>query len=341
MKTTIRAVAAVVTLAAASAAAQSGTCALFTRPTDTVRIGSNTSFSGDYTLEWSGFMLDQPVATNPPATFNARVWSEQDSVTEDKMLALNPNRTPVGWVNSCYDGTSGPSALPMLQRTHVALVRFGGVRKLYVNGVAVATSNEPCAPLNGGGSNMALGAFVYVGQPASNYWRAAPVALDWIRVSNSARYSGGFTPPSEASLGLDAQTQLLMNFEGPNPWRDLANPSAQITPGAGVLGGTSPTISPADCNNDGIVDFGQILDGTFPDANGNGVPDCCDLGVSCVLCFGDVSGNRTVDAVDLAALLAAWGTSGQGEFDTDVDNSGVVDGADLALLLSAWGPCPQ
>ncbi|MCH2160232.1 MAG: right-handed parallel beta-helix repeat-containing protein [Phycisphaerales bacterium] len=32
----------------------------------------------------------------------------------------------------------------------------------------------------------------------------------------------------------------------------------------------------ADCNGDGIVDYGQILDGTFADDNGNGIPDCCD-----------------------------------------------------------------
>ena len=32
----------------------------------------------------------------------------------------------------------------------------------------------------------------------------------------------------------------------------------------------------ADCNGDGIVDYGQILDGTFSDADGNGVPDACD-----------------------------------------------------------------
>ena len=30
----------------------------------------------------------------------------------------------------------------------------------------------------------------------------------------------------------------------------------------------------ADCNGDGIVDYGQILDGTFSDDDGNGVPDC-------------------------------------------------------------------
>ena len=32
----------------------------------------------------------------------------------------------------------------------------------------------------------------------------------------------------------------------------------------------------ADCNEDGIVDYGQILDGTFEDTDGNGVPDCCE-----------------------------------------------------------------
>ncbi|MGA1631090.1 MAG: hypothetical protein ACO4BU_03175, partial [Phycisphaerales bacterium] len=45
----------------------------------------------------------------------------------------------------------------------------------------------------------------------------------------------------------------------------------------------------ADCNGDWIVDYGQILDGTFEDANGNGVPDCCDEGVDCDPCLGDVN----------------------------------------------------
>ena len=37
----------------------------------------------------------------------------------------------------------------------------------------------------------------------------------------------------------------------------------------------------ADCNDDGIVDYGQILDGTYADNDGNGVPDCCDAGEPC------------------------------------------------------------
>ena len=93
----------------------------------------------------------------------------------------------------------------------------------------------------------------------------------------------------------------------------------------------------ADCNADGIVDKGQILQGQLVDADANGVPDVCEVDP----CPGDVTNGGTVDAADLSILLAAWGTNGQAEFDTDIDNSGLVDGGDLALVLGGWGPCPQ
>jgi len=37
----------------------------------------------------------------------------------------------------------------------------------------------------------------------------------------------------------------------------------------------------ADCNSDGIVDYGQILSGQLIDTNSNGIPDCCEQGTSC------------------------------------------------------------
>jgi hypothetical protein len=96
-----------------------------------------------------------------------------------------------------------------------------------------------------------------------------------------------------------------------------------------------------DCNNDGTVDYGQIRSGELDDANLNNIPDCCEAGVSCIPCEGDVSGNGVVDGVDLAAVLGAWGSSGKGEFSTDTNGDGVVDGTDLATVLSGWGPCPS
>jgi hypothetical protein len=92
----------------------------------------------------------------------------------------------------------------------------------------------------------------------------------------------------------------------------------------------------ADCNGDGIVDYGQILLGQLVDANNNGVPDSCEVDP----CPADVTRNGVVDGVDLAAILGAWGTDGQNQFDCDIDNDGIVSGTDLAFVLGGWGPCP-
>ena len=47
----------------------------------------------------------------------------------------------------------------------------------------------------------------------------------------------------------------------------------------------------------------------------------------------DLDGNGTVDATDLATLLAAWGSCACA---ADIDASGEVDAIDLAMLLAAW-----
>jgi len=57
-------------------------------------------------------------------------------------------------------------------------------------------------------------------------------------------------------------------------------------------------------------------------------------------CPGDVVETGVIDGIDLAAVLGAWGTSGQGSFDTDTNDDGIVDGIDLATVLGGWGACP-
>ncbi len=91
----------------------------------------------------------------------------------------------------------------------------------------------------------------------------------------------------------------------------------------------------ADCNNDGIVDYGQILSGQLVDANSNGIPDTCELGP----CAGDVIPDGVINGVDLAAVLSAWGTTGQGQFPADANRDGIVNGTDLSYVLSGWGTC--
>jgi formylglycine-generating enzyme required for sulfatase activity len=91
----------------------------------------------------------------------------------------------------------------------------------------------------------------------------------------------------------------------------------------------------ADCNSDGIVDYGQILNGQLLDTNGDGVPDSCEVDP----CPADTNNSGAVNGVDLAIVLGAWGTSGQSDGDADINRDGVVNGQDLAFVLGAWGPC--
>ncbi len=41
----------------------------------------------------------------------------------------------------------------------------------------------------------------------------------------------------------------------------------------------------ADCNSDGIVDYGQIVTGELDDTNANNIPDCCEEGTACPVNF--------------------------------------------------------
>jgi hypothetical protein len=90
----------------------------------------------------------------------------------------------------------------------------------------------------------------------------------------------------------------------------------------------------ADCNNDGIVDYGQILDGTMEDANSNGIPDVCEITCS----DADLYRNGLVDGADLGILLSEWGPA-TASTTSDLDGDGTVGGGDLGLMLSYWGNC--
>ena len=97
----------------------------------------------------------------------------------------------------------------------------------------------------------------------------------------------------------------------------------------------------ADCNNDGAVDYGQILQGQLADANTDGIPDTCQCGTIPSLpacCPGDLDHDRTVGGADIGLLLSNWGPCGSACL-YDLNNDSKVNGGDLGLLLAGWGPC--
>ncbi len=86
-----------------------------------------------------------------------------------------------------------------------------------------------------------------------------------------------------------------------------------------------------DCQPNGIPDDCDIADGTSQDINGNGIPDECE-------CPADITGDGTIDVLDLLAVLSAWGPCPP-ICPADVNSDGVVDVLDLLEVLAAWGQC--
>ena len=164
--------------------------------------------------------------------------------------------------------------------------------------------------------------------------KSAPTASwTWITGESWGIPAGQST--SFDGVGFDAQSPLFLEQAIRDgvvlQWADESN-SANI-------GNLSAIEWSADCNSDGIVDFGQIRAGELEDTNANNIPDCCENGNPCA-CDADVTGNGNVDAADLAAVLSAWGGAPTGKANADVNGDGNVDAADLAAVLSSWGPCP-
>ena len=110
--------------------------------------------------------------------------------------------------------------------------------------------------------------------------------------------------------------------------------------------------SGASCTPDGLFDMpltsGDPIAEYVVPMESDGVIDyfCsphCGLGMIAtitvepmVICPADVTGDGTIDVLDLLAVIAAWGELGG---PADVDGSGIVDVLDLLEVISAWGPC--
>jgi hypothetical protein len=187
--------------------------------------------------------------------------------------------------------------------------------------LATVTSSDESAFLV---NHVLAGNFCFIGgfQPPS----APEPATDWRWVtgeplvwSNWASGEPNNYPPSS--------DEDCMAIWGGGQWADV-NEDAYLTPCNHAIIEWS-----ADCNNDGIVDYGQILSGELVDADTNGVPDTCE-------CPCDVFPDNAVNGIDLGVLLGQWGEVTQYTV-TDFNRDGAVDGSDLGQLLAAWGPCPS
>ncbi len=95
-------------------------------------------------------------------------------------------------------------------------------------------------------------------------------------------------------------------------------------------------MSGIDCNNNGLPDSCDVIEGRAADLNNNLIPDACE-------CPGDADGDGVVTSTDLNLVLVAFGVPqpapapGLPANPADFDADGDVDTDDLNMVLKAFG----
>ena len=160
-----------------------------------------------------------------------------------------------------------------------------------------------------------------------------PTPFNWYWTDGSDWAWTNFSPGEPSGCNPCGQSYFLLHVRGFG-WDDtgyFVNGSTSHPGYRGILEWS------ADCDQNGLVDYGEIVRGEKTDANANGVPDCCESPAGCCPC--DIDGDGAVNGIDLAIVLARWGGPAKDYPKADADGNGAVDGADLALVLGAWGAC--
>jgi hypothetical protein len=97
--------------------------------------------------------------------------------------------------------------------------------------------------------------------------RRSCVSCNWNWIDGSAWTYSNWGSGEPGNSGT-VHVEMFVGFGQPGSWADVDDSD-----------GSCPQMMlewSADCNADGIVDYGQILAGQLPDANSNGVPDRCE-----------------------------------------------------------------
>jgi hypothetical protein len=197
--------------------------------------------AGDFTIEGRYYMTVVRKALFAQMTTAAIdcAWE----LTMDAMAVATPGLTfYYSYVGGPGGATGGfdvqidrPFTATLNQWYHIAVVRTGGVLKMFVDGSQIGADDtslgsralrDSAAPLTIGGDNRSSG-----GNDFRGY-------ADEIRISKgAARWTANFTPPA-AAYTRDANTALLMHCDGPNGGTAYTDSSG--VPGAPFDPGTDP-----------------------------------------------------------------------------------------------------
>jgi hypothetical protein len=203
---------------------------LFSNTTDTISISGHTTIGTAATYE-------ALIRLTGPYSSSGILYNEWGNQSSDKSLYVGLDvLAGFSWpVNSPTPMTAYPTV--GIGTHHIAYVYDGAQEALYLDGSEILVR-----PANGSVANnptaSAIGAIFRDGAAQAGFTGY----LDWLRISDTARYSGTtFSPPVTTPTG-DANTQLLYDFGTPSGGTvaDLSGNGHTGTLGTGFSGATSP-----------------------------------------------------------------------------------------------------
>lgn len=193
-----------------------GASALFDGTGDYLDVGSTSDFAfgtGDFTIEaWV-------YNTKASSTRKSGILSKRnfDNINAGGWgLYLTTDDGKVGWEQLFSGGTAYEISNSLSASTwyHVAVVRSGTAMNIYIDGTSRASWTDSTNYTNT--NLLKIGTF---SDSTQNNTPTDSVAwqgnIDEVRISNSARYTSGFTPSTSAFTN-DANTLLLVHANGTN-----------------------------------------------------------------------------------------------------------------------------
>ena len=162
-----------------------------------------SSFTIEYWIRFNvAPTLYVPIALRPSGSINNGEWWCEITNAEKKMYWGFKNFAGTQfYVNLALAG----NAFTTGQWYHIALVNNAGTARMYVDGTATGTSTALSGSFGISTSDLWVGAGA--GSYSLNGW------MDEVRISNTARYTAGFTPSTTPFVN-DSNTLLLMHMDG-------------------------------------------------------------------------------------------------------------------------------
>ena len=176
--------------------------ALFDETTDTIAVNGQTMLGDAFTIE---------VGLIFTAEYGAygSIFNEWLRKAEDKYLGAGPNQV-VGYAYGLSASSNSiylESDLDLGQRHHLAFVYDGTQEKIYIDGQLEGSRSNSGNVRNSPGGPF-IGAIYRDGGIRTSFIGY----IDYLRISNSARYVGSNFTPAIGELVSDPDTVLLYNF---------------------------------------------------------------------------------------------------------------------------------